>query len=119
MLELLSLQTNGIGSDDNRNEIQKKTIERLRQDEVMLVEWRQKAKKLEEKLESVQTSNATLRMNMEAEKQSLRHNIEELEFNNRELHEHVKVVNADMKYLNIVMIGKDAIIEKQVPLHAH
>jgi hypothetical protein len=113
MLELLSLQTNG-SDDANRIEIQKKTIDRLRQDEILLVEWRQKAKHWEEELERVHAINSEMRMNGEAEKQTFRYSIDELEFNKRELKEHVKVVTADMRYLNIVMIGKDAIVEQQV-----
>lgn len=116
MLELLSLQTSDC-SEVNRIVIQKNTVERLRHDEILLAEWRRKAGKLEEELKRVQTINSTIRMNGEADKKHFHRIRDELEFNKRELMEQIKTVNADMKYLNIVMIGKDAIIEKQVPLH--
>ena len=115
MLELLSLQTTD-SSDVNRNAIQKNTIERLRHDEMLLNEWRQKANKLNFQLERENAINHAMKMNAEIERKTFRHNIDELEFNKKELMEQVKTVNDKMKYLNIVMIGKDAIIEKQVHL---
>jgi hypothetical protein len=114
MLELLSLQTKGISDEANRSEIQMKTVERLRQDEVLLVEWRQKALQLGEELARVQANNSEIRVKSEAAKVASRLNNDVLEFNNSELSEHAKNINADLKYLNIVMIGKNAIIDKQV-----
>lgn len=114
LLELLNLQTNGVGNDANRFEIQRRTVDRLRQDETLIEELSQKVKKMEADIEQSRASNCELRMNNDAETIKLRHRIDELEFNERDVNEHVKFVDANMQYLNIVMIGKDAIIETQV-----
>lgn len=114
LLELLSLQTAGVSNDANRVEIQKKTIERLRQDEELIIKYRQKADILRVEAERLQIIVTSQRVKTEAEKMALMNSINELEFSNMELNEHVKVVDSDMKYQNIIMLGKDAIIEKQV-----
>lgn len=113
MLELLSLQTNGV-SDSSRYDIQKKTIDRLQHDEQLLIEWRQKAKTLENEIEQMHKNNSELRASSETDKRALRQRIDELEFITTEMKEHVKVVESDSRLLKIVMIGKDAIVEKQV-----
>jgi len=112
MLELLSLQTNGV-SDSSRYDIQKKTIDRLQHDEQLLIEWRQKAKTLENEIEQMHKNNSELRASSETDKRALRQRIDELEFITTEMKEHVKVVESDSRLLKIVMIGKDAIVEKQ------
>ena len=113
MLEMLSLQTRG-HSDESRNEIQRKTIHKLRQDELQLVESRKKILQLEEELKRVNLVNSSLKVSCDVEKTSLRRTIDQLEFKNNELSERLKFMKAETKQLNIVMIGKDAIIEKQV-----
>ena len=115
MLEMLSLQTRG-HSDESRNEIQRKTIHKLRQDELQLVESRKKIVQLEEELKRVNLVNSSLKMSCDVEKTSLRRTVDQLEFKNNELSERLKFMKAETKQLNIVMIGKDAIIEKQVIL---
>jgi transposase-like protein len=117
MLELLTLQTRGVKDETSRHAIQKKTIDRLQQDEVHLTESRQKVSNLENEVNVLKRQLVDYRMSCDAEKLLLRQQLDEMDFNNTELKERVKIVDADSKLLKIVMIGKDAIVEKQVSVH--
>ena len=114
MLELLTLQFGGKEGDISRNELHKKAIEKMKRDELAIDEWREKAKVAEEEMKLSRQSHDALRLLYKTDRMKHLQDLDKMEYKNCELNNQLKSVSEDLKNNNIVMIGKDAIIEKQV-----